>query len=214
MGQSRASIAVINPITGVSVQLPVAMITYITIQAGAVLDVRGLNFQVLDAAVVLDQHVIGFAKLLADSLAVPDDISRATSKPLADAASIQDDFSRTVGFLRQFVEAVGAPDGKVITLDKSLMDVAVLSDVHTTTFAKSVVDGVSMNDSASMTDGFMTSFTKTVANMAFLNDAANLSVSKLLADSFAAADAGSLRNQSYVDPTYLAEDYVGASLTF
>ena len=132
----RASVSVVDLALGVTVQIPVAAIDHIVLQATAVLDVRGLHRKTFDSFVVLDAVAIELVKPFAEAVAISDALlGLAVTKPLSDSFTATD----------------SAP---------------------LITFAKG------------------------------------------LADSFTATDSGSLLCQSYVDPTYLASDYVGSSRSF
>jgi hypothetical protein len=70
-----------------------------------------------------------------------------------------------------------------------------------------------MNDMADA-GGPVWSFSDTTANIITMSDSSLLVNSKGVSDSVSMADSGLAYAQNYVDPTYLAEDYVGVSVTF
>jgi hypothetical protein len=93
----------------------------------------------------------------------------------------------------QLADAFALVDTKTIAFGKALADAVALADAITT---KGV--GKSLADAVTMTDAFA----RTVQSQ------------RTFADAVVMSDSGLLLNQSYVDPSYFAEDYVGTSRTF
>ena len=166
MNQTRASVTVMNPVTGLSVQMPVAMISAITILVGADLDVKGLNFQLADAMDWSDGgHIqtyatdyvdtsyvgittalpnIAFGKSLYDAFLVLDAApSLAVGKILDDGFVLSDVLTLEVQYQRIFNDNFVLLDSAQIDTGKALADSIVLSDsgaVHLQTYATDYVD--------------------------------------------------------------------------
>ena len=70
-----------------------------------------------------------------------------------------------------------------------------------------------MNDLADI-GGPVWSFSDTTANIVSMSDSSVTSNDKGVSDSVAMTDSGFAFAQNYVDPSYLAQDYVGVSSTF
>jgi len=217
-------------------ELPVAAVGYVLLTTTAVLDTTGRYKLIQDAYAVVDDAVIAFGKVLADTATASEDLTFALTKSLSDTTTPSDSFSRVVDYIRSSADTYGVTDAKVVSFIKRAYDTFTATDAITTiTFAKFLADGVAMNDAFDATDGAEWAFTKGVSNIVFTGDSFSRAVDytrgfsdattstddtkffdfvKSLADNTTTSDTGSLRSQGYCDFSYFAEDYVGDSRTF
>lgn len=166
MNKTRASVTILHPVTGLSVQMPVAIISAITILVGADLDVKGLNFQLADALAwsdgghiqtyatdYVDTSYVGittalpnitFGKSLDDAFLVLDTaLNFSVGKLLQDGYALTDVLTREVQYQRTFDDIIALTDSPQIDISKALADSLVLSDsgaVHLQTYATDYVD--------------------------------------------------------------------------
>lgn len=196
----------------------IASISVIRPVAAAALDALGRHRKTVDVAVVLDafSRTVQFVRVYTDAVGLSDVRMVDLAKALADAVTPADSFARQVQFVRAFADAAGLSDAKAIVLAKGLADSATANDAFSRTvqFTRLFADGVAMNDSAEASDGLLTSFGKGVSNVVFTADVLGLGISKPIADTSAASDAGLISNQNYAGPDYFAADYVGSSISF
>ena len=183
-----------------------------------------------DTQSISDSTVLAFAKQAASSVLASENLVKDYGKSLSDTVLIAELASLTVArFLTEsfsfadakflssqkiLTEVQSVADAAVIDISKLLTDSAIPSDVIAFNISKALSDGFAMNDSADATDGLTFSFSIGVQNVIFASDVVARSFQKPRTDSVGTADSGLLSNQNYIDPTYFAEDYVGASYTF
>jgi hypothetical protein len=89
-----------------------------------------------------------------------------------------------------------------------------VADTDNIDYQKNIADGFAMNDGSEAVDGSTYSFHKGISNVAFVGDVRSLIFAASRVESVSVADAGLVAAQSYSDPTYFAEDYVGVSQSF
>lgn len=141
-----------------------------------------------------------FHKVLNDTVGVTDDLDGMVTvdddqtmrffKVLNDGVGVTDEFVRTVGYNRTFDDGAGVTDTLAKNCGKALADPVFASDVTALLVTKPFAEVMSISDNAIKT------------------------TTKAATDTVRATDSGYLRNQGYVDFSYLAEDYVGDSRTF
>ena len=153
-----------------------------------------------------------FSKSASDSVVVAELSAKTVAKYLADTFSISD--STYLATDKLFADSQSLADQVILGVDKLLSESLIPADAVAFDITKSIADGFAMNDSADATDGLTFTFSISVSNVIFVSDAEQKSFETARTDSVGAGDAGTLTNQNYIDPTYFAEDYVGASYTF
>jgi hypothetical protein len=179
---------------------------------------------------ISDSTLFAFAKYAASSVLLSDDADKSMSLSKTESVALLDLAAKTVA--KYFVDSVNSgdtaylntqkffnesqsiADSVVQDISKLLADDAIPADALAFSITKSLSDGFGMNDSAESTDGLTFSFSIGVANIIFASDAEQKDFAKIRTDSFSLLDSGLLTNQDYIDPTYFAEDYVGASYVF
>lgn len=168
---------------------------------------------VADDIVLSDASLWSLLKGAGETVLLSDQLALARAKQFLDSHRLSDSTNRTV--------SKGVPsDGVLISdfvtrgLNRALaLDPYVLADSLAWSFAAAPADVLRLSD---------TLLTEVIAGWV-LADTFTLSPSSEVVykeftsarvEQLTATDTGSLRNQSYVGPAYLSEDYVGASRSF
>ena len=161
---------------------------------------------------------VDFSRSFTDTVNVTDDVDGLASilddqemqfvKFSNETASVSETFARAVAYSRAYSDTYAVTDSEVHSVGKGLSETPALSE--DTAFAT----GKSLTDTPVLTDALATGFGRPLTDNYSVTDDDDLSVGKGLEDTASLTDAGSLRSQGYVDFTYFAEDYVGASRTF
>jgi hypothetical protein len=183
-----------------------------------------------DTQSISDSTVLAFAKQAASSVLMSEVLARSFDKNSSDAVLIAELASRSVAkyltdsvssgdatYLNSqklFNETQSIADAAVRDIAKLIADSVVPADAIAFDISKTLADGFAINDSAEAADGLTFTFSISVQNIIFTSDAEQKSFDKTRTDSVGIADSGLLSNQDYIDPTYFAEDYVGASYIF
>jgi hypothetical protein len=157
-------------------------------------------------------------KQLTDNVFFTDDVDGAASilddqemqfvKNTTDVAGVTDFFIIFKNYYRDFVDSAATNDEIYTEFLKALGD---------TSFASDVIDfanGKSLINIANTSDKKYVSFSKSTLDSATVSEICVNALTKTRLDLASTTDAGSLRSQGYVDFTYFAEDFVGASRTF
>lgn len=164
-----------------------------------------------------DTKILIVKKALIDSVTVIDNADANSGdgleytdiKPSSDDIGVTDSANSTFG--KQLVDNIGTADVFEQAFAKPLTDSVLIGELST------LAMDIAKSDSLSLSDTFSRVFNAnlTQSDSFLTNDTlASIGVAKLLTDAISAVSAGSLRMTSYVDITYLAEDYVGTSITF
>jgi hypothetical protein len=186
-----------------------------------------------DSAPMLDDETIDVAKLLQDAPEALDLVAKVMSKPLADtfgltddetvsalkglsdSVSMQDTIATLLIFIRNFSDNVSVADDDTFVFSPATkVEQITVADDDNIDYQKNIADGFAMNDGSEAVDGSTYSFHKGISNVAFVGDVRSLIFAASRVESVAVADAGLVAAQSYSDPTYFAEDYVGVSQSF
>lgn len=138
--------------------------------------------------------------------------TRSTSKSLAITFAATDTLRSSIS--KQTADQASAADQAARATSKVLADAFSFAHFINRSVGRVIRDGVAMNDSADTVDGLAVQSSKGVSNVAFATDATSLAVAAAQVDVATIASVGSLVSQGYCDPTYFAEDYVGAARTF
>jgi len=194
----------------------------------------------VDDIAVTEFSELDINKPLSDIAQVTEAVQRNTHKLLSDASSTTDQYSLTP--IKVFGESLELTDGvDSMSLYKRLQDTAVITDdldgaastldeqtIHVTKVINSVVP---------ITDKVIaaTTFRRTlfpeytsvssgpveieivkapILEFMMTRDYYQMNTYKVFLDQPAITSAGLITNQSYCNPDYLAEDYVGASVRF
>jgi hypothetical protein len=166
----------------------------------------------VDAVSMVDAKRISTVKSLVDGMTMVDVVARLTAKALADSVSMSDVHTISTAKLQQ--DAVVMSDAAIRAVQKALADVVTTDENRTYVFSKLIADGFAMNDSFDTGDGLLYSFAKGISNVTIVSDTTSRVVTKTAADTVSLSDSGLLVSQSYVDPTYFSEDYVGQRRVF
>jgi hypothetical protein len=165
-----------------------------------------------DSFFTSDQSIKTFFKNVSDQGVVSDTVKLSTAKVLSETFGTMD--SKYWSLSKLFSDQFATSDQAVKIASKVLGDSALFADALIRSFGKSLIDGVGMNDYAGAHDGVLYSVAKSFSNVAFATDATAIGFSATRTDAVSTSDSGSGVSQSYCDPTYFAEDYVGSSFKF
>ncbi len=176
----------------------------------------GKNFQ--NPSVVAEAYAAHIQKSLGDTFKAADDAAKLhPGKVLSDANTITDVVNTlSVGLTKADISL--AADLSQRAFGKNAADAANLADVYRHDASKAVTDGVYATDdidgAASILDDQEIQFFKQRTDLMGVADVSVLSFGRYPSDTTSFTDAGSLLSQSFTfDPTYFAEDFVGASRT-
>ncbi len=154
-----------------------------------------------DAANLADAYRYDGSKALADGVYATDDVDGAASilddqeiqfiKQRANLVGISDVLERDVAFVRGFADDADTTDQLATGLEKPLSDSPIFAEAYASALARTFSDSFGATDLDVLNFG------------------------KCPSDTTSFTDAGSLLSQGFTsDPTYFAEDFVGASRTF
>lgn len=209
-----AAVSHVDPAVAVTRVIPILELAYIEIVASASMDDSGLYQYKTDMFVVADQTALATNKsLTGDAVAFSDSVSLTPSPVYSDSVSFSDTVLPVLVFIREFSDTLTSSDVKSILVSPAYVETVAPTDTIALSHSKTFADGFAMNDMADA-GGPVWSFSDTTANIITMSDASVVANDKGLADSVSMADSGSAFAQNYVDPTYLASDYVGVSVTF
>lgn len=152
------------------------------------------------AATTADAIGKGVARSRASSATSTDAAVKGPNKARSSAAAASDTQSKVIG--RAVQDAVNVTD--------DINGSAVADDDQVIQFVKSLTDPVGASDVLARIAAYGRAFTESLSAA----DVVSRQTSKGLADNVGFSEQGLIFWQSYVDPTYLAEDYVGNSKTF
>jgi len=144
--------------------------------------------------------------------------SRAFIKLLSDTHTAVDDYAS--GFATSRTDNSTAQDAYAAAATKSFFETATSADLFArqVDYVRAFTDTATVTDDldgeASTLDDQEMQFVKDRTDVASVIEAKSLEPGKVLLETPAITDVGSLRNQGFVDFTYFAEDFVGASRTF
>lgn len=140
----RASVSVVAPVLGITVQVPVSKIDYIDLSVGAFLDNSGRFKFFKDATAVTDRVSLLLAKSPTEVVSVADSSTRSFDKAQSDSVGVLDTLVRTLIFLRSFDETVEISDAVSLLLsrpvDPLFVEVTDESFVETEKVLRSLVD--------------------------------------------------------------------------
>jgi hypothetical protein len=146
-----------------------------------------------DAVGVSDAAIISFVRLssFSDSVEVVETVAVSASPSAADSGSVGDSISLVVQYHRAVGDLAGTTDAVIFSASKAISDASAVSDIAAMLVDRPAIDAGSVADTIAKSTGLAKN------------------------DIIGTADAGYLLNQDYVsDPTYFADDYVGAKRTF
>lgn len=132
-------------------------------------------------------------KPAADLIGAEDQTVTALGKLLDDSIAELDDIAFSLSKLTDDMASASASEQAALSLEKPFTESYTAEDIYTYTF----------DANRDFSDSYLT-----------LDALASIGVEKLLTEAMSAVSSGSLRMTDYVDITYLAEDYVGTSITF
>jgi hypothetical protein len=151
-----------------------------------------------DSQNITDVEIIFVNKTLNDSSIFTDSIDFGSSKSLSDISQVQESHS--------------------LSPNKTLNNNANNADDEFKDFHKFINEDAGVTDDldgeATADDDQTMTFVKVRTDVTALSDVISLLKTKILGDSSATSDSGSIRNQGYCAFDYFAEDYVGDSRTF
>jgi hypothetical protein len=163
----------------------------------------------------LDALAKSLSRPLADVFDLSDDQTVAALKGLSDSVSMQDSVVTLLLFIRNFDDQVGVSDLRTTVFTPSTkVEQITVTDDDFFSYQKNIADGFAMNDGSEAVDGSQYSIHKGISNVAFVGDFRSSLFTTSRLESTTVADAGFVSAQSYCDPTYFAEDYVGVSQSF
>lgn len=197
----RAGVAVVDPVTSVTYIAPVAGVSYIELAASAQIDTSGLFQFVPDTAVMADGTSFSLAKLLVESVLVPDTTQFEFEKSVTgDSVTLADVFTKLLTYNRYFSDTFGFTDAQTLAVAKALQDSVPVYDATAKQVSKALADTFVLNDTtarqfvkalsdaAGLTDGTQISFAKAAADGVTAPDALAYAFSKALTDTFALQD--------------------------
>jgi hypothetical protein len=181
-----------------------------------------------------DATAIDLAKLLDDSVPAIELISKLLSRPVSDlflmsdsiqsvdalkgipdSITMQDSLQTLLLFIRDFDDQVSVSDLRAtLFIPSTKVEQITVADNDVIGYQKNIADGFAMNDGSEAIDGSQYSIHKGISNVAFVGDLRVTLFSTSRLESVSTPDAGLVLAQSYADPTYFAEDYVGVSQSF
>ena len=169
-----------------------------------------------DTATSSDQPTIASVKVLADNPTTADLAAKLVSKSFANQSATTDAITFVPG--KGFVDSSQASDAHFFSIGFALADVPVTQDSDSKNFGKFINESTGVTDDldgeATTNDDQEMTFVKVRSELPSLSDALVILKTKILGDSSAFGDSGSIRNQGYCAFDYFAEDYVGDSRTF
>lgn len=150
-------------------------------------------------------------KGLGDVLSFTESQQQNFVKHLEDSLIIQDVFSFIADRILEFVvDSYHHTDSLLIIPSKELEDIFVLLDTINVQYGKGLSHSLSLDDS-NITKQLNSSYTDAY----YSTDQLDKSAMKILSiDFFNLTDSGYLTTQSYADPTYFLENYVGEQRFF
>jgi len=183
---------------------------------------------------VVDATTQSALKFLADSFGQLDLLAKVLSRPVSDSFSMtdgiqsvdalkgipdsitmQDSLETLLLFIRDFDDQVSVPDLRAtLFVPSTKIEQITVADNDVIGYQKNIADGFAMNDGSEAVDGSQYSIHKGISNVAFVGDSRSSFFTTSRLESTTVADAGFVSAQSYCDPTYFAEDYVGVSQSF
>jgi hypothetical protein len=168
----------------------------------------------VDSVAAQDTYRGTLDKLNADSLLASDAApTYVITKVLADTVVLQETFEQIKFITRQFTDAFDALDSYAANYQPLEGDSTGVTDNEILAFGLGKSETLNMLDNM---DGDLTyAIVKSLATELLAVSEKTVIASALQkADNVVAGSAGSLLSQSYVEPGYFAEDYVGTSRTF
>lgn len=206
---ARGAVSAAQLSTQATCVVPVSAINYVLLATSAYLDETGRFKFLQEITAVTDQASLHVSKGALDLFDVSDVMTLQTNKGLSETVSFVEVFTRTLIFIRNLSDTLNISEAKAFALTKPLADSILGTDSSIRTFGKSTVDAVVLTDTPSMAVSKYVPVESIV-----VSDSVGKYALKSLAEFSAVTDSGFLTAQSYCDPTYLAEDYVGSSRTF
>lgn len=178
-----------------------------------------------------DAKVLSYSKSQTDAYTVSDSAPLfVVSKRVNDAFAMNDLADIADGIAFQFDEytnnVVTLSDGTVIVLSNGYVDSVAPSDSTAFDVSRVTSDSISetdllaisfdgaYTDSTTLVDNPAIGFSRPVSDSFGQTDAIVLNPNLGPSDSVSFTESGSMFVQSYADPTYFAEEYVGTSYTF
>lgn len=197
----RAGVAVVDPVTSVTYIAPVAGVSYIELAVSAQIDTSGLFQFVPDTAVMTDGTSFSLAKLLAESVPVPDATRFEFEKAVVgDSVTLADVFTKLLTYNRILADTFGLTDAQVLAVGKPLQDSVPVYDATASQVSKALADTFVLNDTTArqfvkalsdvtgLADGTQFILNMAVSDTAGTTDALAYAFSKALADTFALQD--------------------------
>ena len=170
------------------------------------------------SAATNDQATKALTKPLSDSSSVSDSELKGLTKPFSDGASVGDTPSIEPG--KVLSDSSAFTDDETLAFGKNPNDPIALTEAQAKAFSKTINETFFATDDldgqASTDDEQNMTFVKVRSDSASMTDLISILLNsvRILADSSAVTDVGSLRSQGYVAFDYFSEDYVGESRTF
>lgn len=195
----KASVYWINPSSKVAYVIPTMAVDMVTPSMGvtyafpvmdAILDVRGLHFNINDVLQVQDSYTAEVQKTEEDLVLFEDESSWELELDKQETVYFNDLFNRLCLFQRTFNENVVIGDAASLSVAKWFYENLGITDSVSIVNTKALDDGVTFQESL---------FEKT------------LTQSK--SDSINISDSFFLTTNDYSDLTYFAEEYVGVTRT-
>lgn len=210
----RASVTFVDLATTVTHVVPIAAVSHVLMVVAAEMDTSGRYRYIQEIAVITDIAALSTSKPLTDAVDLSVDAQAlSTVKGVSDSLAVSDSAIAVLIFIRNFDETLVTSDAQVLFVSPAYVETLAPTDTIAFNHSKAFDDGFAMNDLADA-GGPVWSFSDTTANIVTMSDSSLLSNDKGVPDSVSMADSGLAYAQNYVDPTYLAQDYVGVSVTF
>lgn len=184
------------------------------------LDSHSLNIykQLSNTFNVSEEHFfnINYYRTFIDNTGISEFKNLAVTKGLLDTSNILDSISYTSVYNRNFVSTGTTEDFSKFLYYKLKENTATLFDSTTLQNTKSFNDAVSSTDDVNglaLDDDQNILFFKVLSNSSNIAESVQFFSVKQTENFSTVSDGFSLLNQNFIDPSYLAEDYVGESRT-
>lgn len=199
----------IHPALEVTIQVPAAAVSAVSLAVSTALDSRRMNSTLFDGVNTIDLATISIIKALADMTAASDNQPVfSMAKVIGDTAIARDAPAIVAQFFRTFNDVVSAADLSLIVTGKVLSDAASVSD------GVQIVAGKIISDGTTSSDVVVLSSTKMLADSIATSDSKEISVNKVLSETPRAIDTGRIVLTDYTDISYFADDFVGTTRIF
>ena len=151
--------------------------------------------------------ITNFIRLFSDSLLVTDVFDKIFTKVPLDQINLSD-------VLRKNINSILTPENIVMvdTLSISTQDYeecqVTLSEYFNTLWSKIVQESLTFIDTITFSSN------KNLIDLLGFIEQRLYNISKILSESIAATDAGTVLINTYIDPIYFSENYIGSAQTF